>query len=117
MMAGKIDESREAYAAAPADDLFRLTGEAILAARTGDPSGARLKVARIRQVSGDAASYQFGEIYAQLGAADEAFDALEHAWQIKDAGLLHLRVDPWMDPVRSSPRFAAVVRRIDFPPS
>jgi tetratricopeptide (TPR) repeat protein len=115
MMAGRVDESREAYAAAPADDLFRLTGEAILAARTRDPSSARSKLARIQQVSGDAASYQYGEIYAQLGAADEALAALEHAWQIKDAGLLHLRVDPWMDPIRSDGRFAALVRRIGFP--
>jgi serine/threonine-protein kinase len=115
MMAGKIDESRQSYAAAPADDLFRLTGEAVLAARTADAPGARARLARIQQVSGDAASYQFGEIYAQLGAADEAFRALDHAWQIKDAGLLHLRVDPWMDPVRSDRRFAALVGRIGFP--
>lgn len=116
LMLGRMDEAMRSFAEDSPEDPFRLTGEAVVAARTGDRDGALERIARIERHYGDAASYQFGEIHAQLGDSDRAFAALERAFQIKDGGLLSTKVDPWLDPIRGDRRFAALLRKLDFPP-
>jgi len=114
-MLGRIDEARKAYAEIPEDDVFRLAGEAIIAARTREPGTSLEKIRKIEQLYGDPASYQYGQIYAQLRNADRAFSALDRAWQIKDAGLLSAKVDPFLDPIRRDPRFARLLAKVGFP--
>jgi TolB-like protein len=111
----RFGDAQAAYALAQADYWHRLTGEAILRIRSGDKAGGEQKLQRLRQVYGDAASTQFGEIYAQLGDMDRAFAALDRAYEIKDAGLLGLKIDPFLDPLRSDPRFTALLRKLNFP--
>jgi tetratricopeptide (TPR) repeat protein len=115
MMLGRTEEARRQYSQGAEDDPLRLAAEAVLAARTRDRATAIQTMARVRQLYGDAASYQFAQIHAQLGDRDQAFAALERGWQIKDGGLLAVRVDPWLDPLRSDPRFAALLKRMNFP--
>ena len=115
LLLGRYREAGEQYALARPDQYERLTGEAILMARTGDREGANRKLHRMQQIFGDAASYQYGEIYAQLGDRDRAFAALERAWEIRDGGLMDIRNDPALDPIRGDPRFEAIVKRMHFP--
>jgi serine/threonine-protein kinase len=115
MMVGRTEDAARAYSERPADDPFRLTGEAILAIRTGDPASALAKKRILEQQFGETMSYQYGQIHAQLGQPNEALTHLERAWAIKDAGLLSMRVDPWLDPIRSQPRFGALMRAMRFP--
>ena len=117
MMVGRTQDAARSFAEAPADNPFRLVGEAVLAVRTGNRARAMEKIRRMEQLYGDAMSYQYGEVYAQLGEADEALTHLERGWQIKDAGLVWMRVDPWLDPIRNQPRFAALMKKMDFPAS
>jgi serine/threonine-protein kinase len=112
---GRAAEARSYYDNAAPDYWHRLTGEAILAARSGDRSTAERLLARMRQLYGDAASTQIGEIYAQLGAKDQAFAALDRAFTFKDAGLIRLRVDPFLDPIRTDARYQHLLRRLQFP--
>jgi tetratricopeptide (TPR) repeat protein len=114
-MLGKAAEAKRSYSEGPADDPFRLTGEAVLAVRTGDRADSLKKVERLQQLFRDAASYQYGQIYAQLEDRPTALSHLEHGWDIKDAGLLAMKVDPWLDPIRNEPRFAALVEKMNFP--
>ena len=115
VLLGRYREAKEQYALAKPDQWERLTGEAILMARTGDRNGANHKLQHMQQLFGDAASYQYGEIYAQLGDKDRALAALERAWEIRDGGLLSLRMDPALDPLRGEPRFEAIIKRLKFP--
>ena len=71
----------------------------------------------MQQRYGDAAHYQYGEIYAQLGTTDQAFAELELAWEARDPGLAGIRVDPFLDPIRRDPRFAAIEAKLNFPRS
>ena len=112
---GKFAEAQAEYRKMPADDPFRITGEAILAARTGDRAGATTGIARLQHMMGDAASYQYGQIHTQSGEADLAFAALDKALEVKDPGLIALKKDPVMDPIRPDPRFAALLKRLKFP--
>ena len=54
-------------------------------------------------------------IDAGLGEKDEAFAALEKAYEMHDSGIVFMKVDPLFDPLRSDPRFPALLRRIGLP--
>jgi TolB-like protein/tetratricopeptide (TPR) repeat protein len=115
LLLGRFDEAQSYLAVSPADDYDRLVIESALLARTGRSAEVPSRIARIRQSYGDAASYQYGQIYSQLGDRERAFGALDRAWQIRDAGLLKLKVDPLVDPIRSDSRFGALVQKLNFP--
>ena len=115
LLAGQPAKAKAHYEALGADDPFSLARLSLLAARTGDRAGAERTMAQLRQQVGAAASYQYGEIYAQLGDKDRAFAELDNAIQAKDSGLDYLKVDPFLDPIRSDPRYAALLRRVNFP--
>ncbi len=115
LLLGRYREAQEQYALVKPDLYERLTGEAILMARTNDRDGANRKLQRMQQIFGDAASYQYGEIYAQLGEKDRALTSLERAWEIRDGGLMDIRNDPSLDPLRGDPRFEAIVKKMNFP--
>ncbi len=51
-------------------------------------------------------------IYGRVGEQDEAMRWLEKAYEERSHYLLFLKREPWADPVRSDPRFQALVRRI-----
>lgn len=112
---GKLAEAKTQYANVPADELFRLTDEALLAAKVGDRTGANARLRAAHRLIGGAGSYQFAQIHAQLADMDRAFAALEKAIQIRDAGLIYLKKDPLMDPIRPDARFAALLKRLEFP--
>jgi tetratricopeptide (TPR) repeat protein len=115
LLLGRPQEAQSYYDQMAPDYWWRLTGETLLLIRAGDGAGAQAKLEKLRQANGEAASYQYGEIYAELGDKDRAFAALDQAFAIKDAGLTALRVDPFLDPLRSDPRFAVLLRKMDFP--
>jgi hypothetical protein len=53
--------------------------------------------------------------YAALGEKDRAFNWLEKAYEKRDFFLPTLAVNPYMDPLRSDPRFQDLLRRIGLP--
>jgi serine/threonine-protein kinase len=112
---GSFGDAQAYYDKAAPEYWGRITGEALLAARQGKKPASRQKLDRLRQVYGEAASTQIAEIEAQLGDREAALSALERAYEIKDAGLSTMLVDAWLDPVRSEPRFEAIVRKMNYP--
>ena len=115
IMVGKYREAQEQLSLLHPDKWDRLTGEALILARTGDRAGVEARLRRMEQLFGDAASFQYAEIHAQLGDRGRALAALEDAWRIRDAGLINIRIDPFLDPIRDDPRFKAIERRMNFP--
>jgi hypothetical protein len=61
------------------------------------------------------AEYDVALVYAVLGERARALDQLEHAYTQHDAALVNLSNDPRLDPLRSEPRFQALVRKMKFP--
>lgn len=111
----RAGEARAMLAKIPPDNYVRQTNEAIIAARGGDRAGAEALIAKIRGTYADQASYQYGEIHAQLGDADSAFAAFEKAVEVRDPGLISFKRDPYLDPLRRDPRHAALLKRLKFP--
>ena len=111
----RLDDARAALARIPIDNLFRLTAEALIAARSGDNAVAYAQIDKIRGQATDEATSQYAVIYAQLGDLDRAFAALDKAVEIRDPGLQGLKHDPFLDPIRRDPRYAALLKRLKFP--
>jgi eukaryotic-like serine/threonine-protein kinase len=59
--------------------------------------------------------YYIGALYAELGERDQAFQWFDTAYQEHDTHLLSLNTDFTLDPVRSDPRFAELVRKVGLP--
>jgi TolB-like protein/Tfp pilus assembly protein PilF len=112
---GRLAEAQHYFAMAPADNYNRIVGESTILARTGRKDEVTAKIAALRQFYGDAASYQYGQVYAQLGDRDAAFGALGRAWAIRDSGLINLKVDLLMEPLHGDARFGELVQRLNFP--
>lgn len=92
-----------------------IIGTALCAARTGNRELALAKLAELRGRDGDMANYNYGRILAQLGNKDAAFAALKRAWENRDAGLMALKTDPYLDPLRTDSRYASLLREMNFP--
>jgi TolB-like protein len=115
MNMGKVNEARAEFGRLQPDYLFRLVGEAILFARQGNRAASDEALKRAQQKSGDGANYQYAEVYAQRGEKEKAFAALERAWEFRDPGLAFMKTDPWFYPLRADGRFAALLKKMNFP--
>jgi serine/threonine-protein kinase len=51
-------------------------------------------------------------LFTALGEKDRAFEQLDRAYQQREPGLLFVKVAPWLDPLRSDPRYAALVEKV-----
>ena len=83
--------------------------------KLGRHADAQAALARIHDMQGDSAAYQYAGTYAQWGDTPKALEWLETALRLRDPGLSLLKQDPLMDPIRKEPRFQAVERQLRFP--
>ncbi|MEZ0333387.1 MAG: protein kinase [Gemmatimonadales bacterium] len=51
-------------------------------------------------------------VLGALNEKDRAFQQLERAFEIRDPGLLFLKVAPWAEPLRSDPRYGVLVEKL-----
>ncbi len=113
LMLGRDDEARAAYSAEPVDD-FRLTGLAIVEHRLGNTAAAGAARSKLVAELGDRVLYQQAQLHAQWGERDAAIKRLEMARKIGDSGLIYLRNDPLLDPIREDPRFGRLLASMGF---
>lgn len=59
--------------------------------------------------------YYIATVYVALGRHDVAMDWLEKAFADRSNGLVFLRVEPELDPLRAQPRFIALQQKLNFP--
>lgn len=57
-------------------------------------------------------AYYIAAIYAGLGDNDRAFEWLERGYEERAQALVFLKVDPHVDPLRSDPRFTALLKKV-----
>jgi serine/threonine-protein kinase len=112
---GRAREAYRFYGLMNADSWQQLNGQTLALIRAGDRPATMKRLARFQKLFGESCSYQYAGIYAQLGDRDRALSALEHAYAIRDGGLISIKIDPRLDPLRGEPRFTAVVRKMNFP--
>jgi hypothetical protein len=76
---------------------------------------AEAEIAKVRAWGGDGGAYQYATIYAQWGNRAKALEWLETAMRLRDSGLIYVKTDPLLDPLRKEPRFQAIERELNFP--
>jgi tetratricopeptide (TPR) repeat protein len=86
-------------------------------ARAGRVAEARAVIPQLQEhIRRDGiGSYEIALVYAGLGEKDQAFAWLEKAYAVRNKGLIFLKVDPCVDPLRSDPRFQNLLRRVGLP--
>jgi len=62
------------------------------------------------------ARHFFAGIHIGLGEHDRAIEYLEKSYEEHSHWLIYLHIDPSMDPLRTTPRFQDLLRRIGLPP-
>ena len=82
--------------------------------RLGRHADAEAELAKFRAAFGDAAAYQYAEIHAQWGEVPTALEWLGTAMRLRDSGLMYVKTDPFLDPLRKEPRFQAIERALKF---
>src|SRR5262249_21615980 len=59
--------------------------------------------------------YELATLYASLGDRNGAFEWLDVAYRDRNLGLIRLNTDFLLDPIRTDPPFAALVRKLGLP--
>jgi TolB-like protein/Flp pilus assembly protein TadD len=83
-------------------------------ARAGEADAARKTIVQLQESvrKNGVGRYEIALVYAGLGNKKEALKWLEEAYQAHDVGLVYLKIDPCLDPLRSEPGFADLLRRV-----
>jgi TolB-like protein len=92
---------------------FHFSGLAIGNAKLGRADAAQKAFADLVSQVGDSAVYQQAEVLAQWGRIDDAFQRLDRARLVGDSGLIYVRTDPLLDPIRRDPRFARFLKQLN----
>ena len=88
---------------------------AVIYDKLGRHADGEAELAKLKVALGDAAAYQYATIYAQWGNLPKALEWLETALRLRDPGLVELKTEPLLDPLRQEPRFQAIERELKFP--
>jgi len=59
--------------------------------------------------------FQIATVYAWRGEKEQAFAWLDRAMELRDGGIMDLRLDPLVQGLASDPRFAALLARLHLP--
>lgn len=113
-MYSKAQQAYQSMLAFAPDDpaLLALVGH--LDAVSGKPAAARKIIRRLRQMSGTryVPSLYAALVYTGLGDKDQAFAWFDRAYAERCDYLVYLPTDPMADPLRSDPRFPALLERL-----
>jgi len=111
---GDLQAARASCELASADQVGREC-LAVTYRRIGMRSEADAVLKNLESSLGNSGAYDFATIYAQWGDVPKALDWLETALRLRDPGLVDLKTEPYLDPVRDEPRFQAIERELKFP--
>jgi hypothetical protein len=89
--------------------------KAIIYRKLGRERDASAALAAVVALTGDGAAYQYVQIHTQWNDHRAALDWLDKAKRLGDPGLINLRTDALLDPLRKEPRFQAIERVLNFP--
>jgi hypothetical protein len=83
---------------------------------SGDRSRAMATLEDLKKMSpgGQVAPFNLALVSLGLGDRTGALDHLEQAYEVHSELLVWLKIDKIFDPLRSEPRFVALMKRLNF---
>jgi TolB-like protein/tetratricopeptide (TPR) repeat protein len=117
LLQGKAEEALALLGRNPVQ-WIRLTGEALAQHTLGHDAASRAAIATIRERErfNLFTHYQLAQVHAWRGEKGVAFQELDRAFAEHDAGLAHLRYDPFLQALRADSRYGTLVRKLGLPP-
>ena len=87
--------------------------------RAGKKQAARSTIGRLVELWGEGkgSPARIAVVYLGLGEREQALQWLEKAYEVHDAWLGYIGVDPIFDPLRGDPRFGRLLDRVGLPPA
>jgi hypothetical protein len=70
---------------------------------------------KLQAIGGDTMATQYADIYAQWGQREAALHWLDEAYRLHDPGLVEIRMDRLLDPIRSTPGYRNLEAKIGMP--
>lgn len=113
LMQGKYPDAEKAFALDSSTER-QLLGKALVEHHKGNADGAEQALADMRSEFGDKSLYQYAQIYAQWGDADQAIVELQKARAKDDSGLVMMFNDPLLAPLRKRPEFSNLLKSLGF---
>jgi TolB-like protein len=118
LSAGRAQDALQVADTEPGEG-WRLDARAAALDALGRRAEAGLAIAKALAdpVTRVSASYQQAQIYAHRGDRERAFEWLERAHEARDPGFVsYLKCDPMLVPLRSDPRYKAMLGELNLPP-
>lgn len=113
LLQGKVDQAA-ASVASEKSVMRRLVGVAIVAQRQGKQAEARAAMAELVRQFGDSMLYEQAQVLAQWGDLRAATATLLKANRNRDPGIVLIRTDPLVDPLRKTPEFLGLLKQVGF---
>jgi TolB-like protein/cytochrome c-type biogenesis protein CcmH/NrfG len=111
---GDYEAARKSCEVAPADELSGAC-LALTYRKLGRNADAEAALRSLQAIEGNSGAYDYATVYAQWGEVSQALDWLDTAVRLRDSGLVELKAEPDLDPLREEPRFQAIERGLKFP--
>jgi serine/threonine-protein kinase len=111
-----VDALREALSLGP-ESAYTKAAIAYLASVTGRLDETKRMLDELEEHATEAyvSPVAFATVHVALGNTDRALASIEQAYQERRGWLAYLNVEPILEPLRSDPRFADLVRRMGLP--
>lgn len=81
----------------------------------GRQAEAAAALAALHARLGDTGSLQYAELAAQWGSTPDALRWLQAAYRVHDTGLVLIKSDPLLDPVRGTAGYRTIERSLNYP--
>jgi serine/threonine protein kinase/Tfp pilus assembly protein PilF len=109
-----IAEVQKAMSLSAGDDSLMLAQLGTIYSYAGKRDEAKKVLDELHQLSKQryVSRFYMALIYMGLGQKDQAFEWLEKAYKKRDHWLETLKVHPWLDSLRSDPRFIELLRKM-----
>jgi tetratricopeptide (TPR) repeat protein len=88
--------------------------KALFYAMSGDRKASLPILSRLEKSGDKMSPVELSQIYAALGEKDKALHLLDQAFVERDRGLFYLKVQPYFDQLRDSPRYKELMKRMSL---
>jgi TolB-like protein/Tfp pilus assembly protein PilF len=114
---GMFEEAIAEFRKAPKENLPSQAHLGNAYARAGRVTEARACLQKLKELfrRDNVGTYGIALVHAGLAEKDQAFEWLEKAYEDGDPGMIYMKIDPALDPLRSDARFEDLLRRMNFP--
>jgi serine/threonine-protein kinase len=110
---GQIDRAIAHFKAS--DEPFRWTGTAMVEFTLGHAQISEQTLDALKTKYAEGWAFEIAAVHAWRGEKDLAFEWLERSYTQHDVGMTRLSYDPTLASLRDDPRFATLLKKMQFP--